>query len=222
MASIAVSHAMDGNSLVAQKSNTTQVLKATQVSKAIAPSQANESAANVDDETVPEIVTDQIIDLPDRTYKLSVRTTASAATIWSLWEEVEGWKRYDTILQYSYLVDNAPFAKGSIGYVKAKGAPKTKFELIEVNAPFSFVESLKLPFYNTLELRRYFESDGSLNDEEGVVFTHEVAFKGPLKSIAYFFLSKTFKKELPLVMGRMRDLAEQLEQEHELEQKRAP
>ena len=106
--------------------------------------------------------------------------------------------------QYSYLKDEAEFAVGAIGYVKAEGAPKTKFEIIQVDSGNSFIESLKLPLWSTLELKRYV----SKNSDGDTVFTHEVEFKGWMKRAYYLLLAKTFKKELHLVMGRMRDLAE--------------
>jgi len=154
-------------------------------------------------------VTNKIIDLDGCSYKLSIPTSASKKTIWRLWADVENWKDYDTILEYSYLEDDAKFEVGATGYVNARGAPKTKFELIEVNSGKSFVESLKLPLYNQLELKRYFEK----NAAGQTIFTHEVEFKGPLKSLMYLLLANTFKKELPLVMGRLKALAEKHESE---------
>ena len=121
-----------------------------------------------------------------------------------MWEDVENWKTYDTVLQYSYLENDAEFAVGATGFVKARRAPKTKFELTEVDTGNSFVESLKLPLWSTLELKRYV----SKNSDGDTVFTHEVEFKGWMKRAYYLLLAKTFKKELHLVMGRMRDLAE--------------
>ena len=151
----------------------------------------------------------KIVNLPGYAFKYSLETSASKATIWRLWEDVENWKKYDTILQYSYLQDNAEFEAGAIGYVKAKGAPKTRFELIEVNKPTSFVESLKLPLFNSLLLKRYFE----VNDSGKTTFTHEIEFKGPLRWLTHALIGSTFKKETPLVMGRLKDIAEMEEQE---------
>ena len=97
---------------------------------------------------------------------------------------------------------------GAKGFVKADGAPKTKFELIAVDNGNSFVESLKLPLWSTLELKRYV----SKNEDNETIFTHEVEFKGFMKRAYYLFLAKTFKKELHLVMGRMKALAESRDQ----------
>ena len=137
-------------------------------------------------------------------YSLTLHAKASKEVVWQLWEDVENWKSYDIIVKYSYLKDPAIFETGAIGYVKTTSAPKTRFELLDVQSGSSFTESLKLPLWNSLELKRRVVSI----DQHTSAFTHEVEFKGPLKSVMYLLLAKTFKKELPLVMGRLRDLAE--------------
>jgi len=137
-------------------------------------------------------------------YSLTLTTTASRDTIWELWHDVENWKSYDTVLQYSYLVDDADFEVGAIGYVKARGAPKTKFELVEVDFGHSFIESLKLPLWSRLELKRRVVKI----DDATVAFTHEVDFKGRFKGVMYFLLAKRFKKDLKMVMTNMKELAE--------------
>lgn len=146
-----------------------------------------------------------VIELPNCSLKYSVETTADKSTIWRLWTDVSNWNKFDTLLEYSYLNGNADFVVGSTGYLKAKGAPKTKFELVEINEGVSFIESLKIPLWQTIELQRYFETDQNGN----TVFTHEVNFKGPLRYLMYSILKRTFKKELKLVMGRLKNVAEE-------------
>ena len=154
------------------------------------------------------IAQEKIVQIDACAYSLTLTTKASQKTIWKLWEDVENWKDYDTILEYSYLDDDAEFVVGAKGFVKADGAPKTKFEIIAVDQGNSFIESLKLPLWSTLELKRYV----SKNDDGETVFTHEVEFKGFMRRAYYLLLAKTFKKELHLVMGRMKALAESRDQ----------
>lgn len=151
-----------------------------------------------------EPVINKILKLPNYSFKYSVKTTAGKETIWGLWEDVENWKKFDTLLEYSYLKSPKIFKKDAIGYVKASGAPKTKFKITRYKKGSYFTEKLKLPLYHSLDLQRYFEK----NKNGETIFTHEVNFKGPLKSILFFTLKKTFKKELPLVMNRLKRLAE--------------
>lgn len=147
---------------------------------------------------------DGVVVLPDCSLKLSVETTASKSTVWRLWSDVGNWKKFDTLLEYSYLVDNTKFEEGAVGYLKAKGAPKTRFVLVEVDESVSFIESLKIPLFQTIELQRYFE----VNENGRTTFTHEVNFKGGLRSVMYALLAGTFRKELVKVMGNLKEVAE--------------
>ena len=145
-----------------------------------------------------------IVKLPGFSFKYSLETTASQSRIWSLWSDVENWNKFDTLLEYSYLVEGASFETGAIGYLKASGAPRTKFELIEVDQQSAFVERLKLPLYQAIDLQRYFEPGVN-----GVTtFTHEVNFKGVLSPLLYALLGGTFKRELRAVMDRLKTVAE--------------
>lgn len=139
-----------------------------------------------------------------------VETTASQETIWRLWSDVENWNTFDTLLEYSYLKEGQEFETGGTGYLKAATGPKTKFILTDVNAPHAFSEKLKLPLWQVIELKRSFEP---AQEEGKTAFVHEVHFKGGLKPIYYAALASTFKKELVLVMGRLKALAEKLEAE---------
>lgn len=157
--------------------------------------------------------TTEVVELPNYSMKLSMQTTASKTAIWKLWSDVKNWKHFDERLEYSFLVDDAPFVVGSTGYVKGKGAPKTQFTLTRVEAGLSFTEVLKLPLLQTVHLQRHFEQ----NSEGKTIFTHEVSFKGGLKPIYYRLLAGSFKKDLKLVMEKMKALAESKEAEQKTE-----
>ena len=146
----------------------------------------------------------QIVSTGKCSYSLTLTANASKEVIWQLWEDVENWKTYDTVIQYSYLENEAEFAVGATGYVKTKGAPRTKFELTEVDTGNSFVEKLKLPFWSSLDLKRRVV----IVDSNTVAFTHEVEFKGQFKGLMYSLLAKRFKKDLKKVMINMKTLAE--------------
>jgi len=152
-------------------------------------------------------VINKIIKLPNYSFKYSVKTTARKETVWGLWEDVENWKKFDTLLEYSYLKEPKIFKQGAVGYVKASGAPKTKFKITRYKKGSYFTEKLQLPLYHSLDLQRYFEK----SDNGETILTHEVNFKGPLKSILFFVLKKSFKKELPLVMNKLKKVAESKE-----------
>ena len=50
-------------------------------------------------------------------------------------------------LKYSYIASIDDFKEGAVGYLKGKGAPRTKFELVKVEQGISFTEVLKLALY---------------------------------------------------------------------------
>ena len=137
-------------------------------------------------------------------YSLTLTTAASKEFVLQLWEDFKNWKSYDTVIQYSYLEDGASFTTGATGYVKTKGAPKTKFVLTEVDIGNSFVESLSLPLWSRLDLKRRI----TVLDSNTVAFIHEVEFKGRFKWLMYSLLAKRFKKDLKKVMVTMKELAE--------------
>lgn len=139
--------------------------------------------------------------------RLAMETTASKETIWSLWEDVENWKQFDTLLEYSYLDEGDSFELGARGAVKAKDSPKTRFEITAIERGKSFTETLKLPLYQRIELHRYFLED----EDDNTVFVHEVRFRGRLKWFSHYLAAKTFRRELPLVMNRLRAVAEKKE-----------
>ena len=147
----------------------------------------------------------EVVKLPNYSLKYSIEVKASKETIWNIWKDVENWKDFDERLQYSYLTNDAVFEKGAIGYLKAKNAPKTKFEIIEFDDKTSFTQSLKIPFYQTIELQRYFEK----GRDSQLMLVHEVNFKGRLRAVMYTLLCKPFKKDLKLVVNRIKELAEE-------------
>lgn len=136
--------------------------------------------------------------------KYSVETTAKQSTIWRLWSDVENWKRFDTLLEYSRLDEGHYFEPGATGVIKADGANKTGFKLTQVTPGVSFTETLFVPLYQRIELKRYFEK----SESGQTIFTHEVVFKGRLRFLIYAAAASQFKKELPLVMGRLKAVAE--------------
>ncbi len=154
-----------------------------------------------------ELLRDEVQVLDGYRLKYSVQTTAKQSTIWRLWSDVENWKKFDTLLEYSYLDEGHQFELGATGAVKADGASKTRFKLIEVTPGVSFTERLFVPLYQSIDLKRYFEE----SDQGNTIFTHEVVFKGRLRFLIYALAARSFKVELPLVMGRLRDLAEEQE-----------
>lgn len=147
-----------------------------------------------------------IINLPGLAFKYSVETSAGKDTVWRLWSDVDGWKRFDTALEFSRLSDGDSFGEGASGYLKAKGAPRTRFEILRVNEGVSFLVRLQLPLHHTIDQQRYF----AVSDSGATVITHEVSFNGLLSPVIYAVLSRIYKKETRQVVDRLKLLAEQV------------
>ena len=146
----------------------------------------------------------EVINLPGRAFKYSTTTSASKPTIWRLWTDVENWKKFDTLLEYSSLVESVSFGESAVGFLKAEGAPRTRFEIRNVIEGESFLVHLFLPLYQSIDQQRYFEA----NNTGGTTFTHEVTFKGGLSPIVYLLLSRIYKRETQLVVERLKVVAE--------------
>lgn len=144
------------------------------------------------------------IQLENYSFKHSGTTSASREAIWALWTDVENWKLFDERLEYSQLIDTDTFTLGSRGEMKGKGAPKTAFEVIAMDEGHSFTIKLELPLYQRVELQRYFES----SDIGETIFTHEVNFRGRLKSLYYLFLAGPFRSDLELVIEEIQAIAD--------------
>ncbi len=134
----------------------------------------------------------------------SVITSATPEQIWRLWTDVNNWKQFDERLEYSQLIDNAQFSEGASGVIKSAGAPRTRFKLLNVIPNQSFTERLYVPLWQSIDLKRRVE----INAKGQTVFTHEVHFNGPLRFFVHLASAKAFKKDLPLVMTKMKELAE--------------
>lgn len=144
------------------------------------------------------------IRLENYSFKHSGTTQASEDFIWTLWTDVENWKQFDERIEYSHLIDTDIFAVGSRGVMKGKGAPRTAFEVIALDEGNSFTIKLELPLYQRVELQRYFEP----SDINQTTFTHEVNFRGRLKSLYYLFLAGPFKSDLKLVIDEIQAIAD--------------
>ncbi len=150
------------------------------------------------------VTVDDVEHLGDYRLKLKFETTASKETIWKLWSDVENWKQYDQIIIYSRLDKGQNFETGATGVVKTTSAPKSKFKLTEVTQGVSFTERLTTPLWQSIDLLRYFEKSENGN----TVVVHEVHFKGALRWLIYAVAGKPFKKELPRVMNKLKEIAE--------------
>lgn len=119
----------------------------------------------------------------------SKTTTASAEKIWSLWEDISNWNKWDDGIDFSEL--NGEFKAGTEGFLKPKGGPKLKFKLLEVVENKRFKDVTKLPFTKLIFTHDIKEENGKR------IVTHKVEMAGPLSWLFNKILGQGFKNDVP-------------------------
>jgi Polyketide cyclase / dehydrase and lipid transport len=129
----------------------------------------------------------------------SIKTQASPAAIFRLWSQVSSWPRWDDEVVESHL--DGPFVKGTTGWLKPKGGPKVRFELLSVEPNVMFHDRASLPFAK-LDFVHEIQRDGAFT-----VVTHRIEMTGPLAFLFSRILGGQMKKGLPLAMAKLVTLA---------------
>lgn len=133
-------------------------------------------------------------------FSYSLETSASPTKIWQIWSDVANWQQWDTGLKSAEL--SGAFAIGTKGKLIPDKGPKSSFILTELVAGKSYTFKTKLPL-GALYVKRYLE------EKEGkTYFTHEVWFTGLSKGIFGNALGKNYRRILPEVMTRIREIGE--------------
>jgi uncharacterized membrane protein len=133
--------------------------------------------------------------------KHTVETTATAAQIWSVWQDVENWKTWDHDLESSQL--NGPFKVGTTGSLKFKGDdPILKTLLTHVEPYKIFVQEAQLPLAKVIMTHAINQLDGKTH----VTFQTEI--RGILAIVWVWLLGSSIKKKIPVEMEQMLKKAE--------------
>ena len=133
-------------------------------------------------------------------FSYSLETSASPTKIWQIWCDVPNWQQWDAGLKSAELLGT--FAIGTKGKLIPDKGPKSSFVLTELVAGKSYTFKTKLPL-GALYVKRYLEEKGGKT-----YFTHEVWFSGLSKGIFGNALGKNYRRILPEVMARIREIAE--------------
>ena len=134
--------------------------------------------------------------------KENAKTQATAKQIWSLWEDVEGWKQWDLDLEESSI--EGPFKKGVKGILKFKNSPYLKTILTSVEPGKAFVQEAKIFGARVVMTQLIFDR----GDHREI--SCQIDIKGPL---AFFFAKlqkESMKKKLPQEIQEMVKLAEKM------------
>jgi hypothetical protein len=128
-----------------------------------------------------------------------LRTKATPEKIWNVWTNVDKWKQWDYNLEYSKL--NGKFAEGATGFLKSRRGPESRF-VIDLVAKHLLVVVIDIPFSKLRITRRIYPQ------KSGCKFSHETSFEGPVGFVYGLLLGKRFRRELPIVMGKVKKIAE--------------
>lgn len=134
------------------------------------------------------------------TIEVSRKTTAKKEIIWKIWEDVPNWNIWDSEVETAELFGQ--FQKGTKGILKPKGAPKTKFRIIEFTKLKSFTNRSFLPFCKIDFIHLITEKKGGLD------ITHKVIMTGFMTFLFSKVIGNKIKGGLPIAVERLIELAE--------------
>jgi hypothetical protein len=132
----------------------------------------------------------------------TIETTASAAEIWQIWQDVSHWNQWDHGIEFSTI--DGPFVEGTTGTLKPKGGPLVHTKLTKVIPLKMFVDESKLFLARIIVSHYITEKRGKTQ------VTHQIEMKGPLAFLFAYLIGRTMKKNLPVEMQAMIKKAENL------------
>jgi hypothetical protein len=133
-------------------------------------------------------------------FNFTVSVNNKIDKVWQTLIDVENWHKWDTELLEAKL--NGDFAIGTKGILKPKTGPKLKFYISEIIPNQSYTFNTIMPV-GELVIKRSLSME---NDR--VQFTDDIAFTGFLKVVFGFMLGGQFRRVLPEVMNKFKNLAE--------------
>jgi hypothetical protein len=133
-------------------------------------------------------------------FKESITIQAPASAIFAHYQDVNRWHVWDKDIISASL--QGAFIKGSIGWLKPKHGPKSKFILTEVTANKSFTSITTLPFCR-ITFRHVLEEK-----QNYTTATHEVIFTGLFKRIFGKLVGKNIQKGLPNALIGLKSVCE--------------
>lgn len=130
-------------------------------------------------------------------------SVASKEQIWAVWTDVENWSVWDSGVESSSIF--GAFKAGTLGELKAKNGPKSKFKIIECTENKSFTNRSKLPLC-TLDFIHEITEDAN-----SIIISHRIEIKGLLSPLFSLVIGKQQAKDLPYAVESLIKLAENAE-----------
>ncbi len=132
--------------------------------------------------------------------EVTIKTNATREQIWSLWVDVENWKKWDNEVEFSQL--NGNFEKGTYGILKTYKSPKAKFQIVLAKELEEFTTRSFLPLTQMDFIHKINEKDGE------TYITHGVKISGLLTFLFSRIIGQKILKELPKTMENLSKIAE--------------
>ena len=129
-----------------------------------------------------------------------IDVAATPARVFALWADASGWPAWDPDLDAASL--DGPFAPGTRGVLKPRGAPRTRIELVSVEPGRGFVAVARLPL-----CRLVFEH-GIEPLADGCRVSHAVRFEGALAAVFRRLIGGNVRRGLPGTMAGLKRAAE--------------
>lgn len=131
-------------------------------------------------------------------FTISVNNTIEK--VWEVLTDVQSWHKWDTEILEAKL--DGDFVVGAKGTMTPKTGPKLKFYISEIEPNQSYTFNTVMPV-GELVIKR------TLNTvKKDVEFTDDIKFTGFLKFVFGLMLGGQFRKVLPDVMQKFKNLAE--------------
>jgi predicted transcriptional regulator YdeE len=135
-------------------------------------------------------------------YQHSVLIEASSGDVFRVYSDVANWKTWDPEVEWSSL--EGPFAKGSKGRLKPRGAPVSAIYLTGVKNGASFTVESRLPL-----CRMVFEHELTSNGNRTEAL-HRVTFTGFLSFLFGFLIGRQINKGFPKTLLGLKEKCEGL------------
>lgn len=113
----------------------------------------------------------------------------SAEKAWKVWSDVNQWNQWQDDIDYAKM--EGEFKAGNTFFLKPKGAPKVKIEILEAVENRGFIDLTKFPFARMYGSHQFTEKNGVLELETSI------SIEGPLAFLWKKIVAEDIVKKLP-------------------------
>ena len=135
----------------------------------------------------------------DFSHELTIESNEQ--TLWKAWTDVAEWKTWDVGLKDASL--EGTFKEGAVGHIRDHDTRRSQFTLMKVKNNQHYTMVIKLPL-----ARLVIERSIVARAPKALKVKHRVYFDGLLAGVFGNLLGKTFRRQLPEAMEKLRNKIE--------------